>query len=1029
MKKLLSVLLAALMLSTLIMPLSVFAANGPYPTDWENITLDEVSDLKNVSFIALVDYTSGELQVIYPETNYTTFFKPFIVYNEKTNTLTLNQFGSRDGLLLAGMGDDFKIKLVGKSQLGYIASTDVAWGGSVTVTGNGHLLLNEKSENPVAVELDVSGTGKGFFKVEKSASIEAYGYTDPKTKKKEPAIAVYGSGDTDVSKTIIFEGKVEGEKSVAKEYNANTYETARVYPVTNVRDYIKDYIWEKDGEIYIGTQVSFDTFDVAEVVFDEALNNYVLLPVKPENQNIGNYEFWPLDEDKIPETILSISEEPISMDVCIDENDKKCVFQDFSNDCTKIEVYEILEHEKYGDLALLYNPKNTYKELKIVSTKIAYNHVNYSDVIKIHFDTELPGTVKMKSAANAYGGIKVTWEPVEGVIQYNVYRKDIENGFGWEVVEVTEETSWLDKSVGEGNRYLYTVRAENTLGLGGFNKNGMGGMYIQAPNVKASVAENGIKVEWSKKPLSSAYEVYRAELVGGKWSGWTKIANITANKRTYTDTKIKAGVTYRYTVRNVFEGNVKSGFKATSGVVFLSAPTVKIANAYGGVKVSWSKVTGAKNYAIYRAEYKNGVWSDWTAVNVVGAVTSYVDTTTKNGVKYVYTVFAINGDSVSTYKESPEMVYIAAPTAKIANASNGIKVSWNKISGATGYTVYRSEYTNGKWSGWKNMGTAKADKSSWTDKSVKSGTQYRYTVRTVSGKLTSSFKATGGLVYLSTPTVKIANASTGMKLTWSKITGAKSYIVYRSEYTGGKWSGWKKISTVGAVTSTVDTTAKSGVNYKYTVKAVNGASTGAYKESAKLLYLAEPKTTISNASNGIKVSWTKSAGAKGYTVYRSEYTKGKWSSWKTMGTAAATKASWVDKSAKAGVQYRYTVRAVNGSVKSTYTATAGLVRLTQPAVKATLSDTSVKVTWNKITGAKSYVVYRSELVDGKWSSWVNVSSVTALSFSDTAITEGATYRYTVRAVNGKSLSSFVASAGVEIPVTETESNEGTEATA
>jgi hypothetical protein len=70
------------------------------------------------------------------------------------------------------------------------------------------------------------------------------------------------------------------------------------------------------------------------------------------------------------------------------------------------------------------------------------------------------------------------------------------------------------------------------------------------------------------------------------------------------------------------------------------------------------------------------------------------------------------------------------------------------------------------------MGTASKDASSWTDKSVKSGTQYRYTVRTVSGKLTSSFKGTSGLVYLSTPTVKIANASTGMKLTWNKITGA-----------------------------------------------------------------------------------------------------------------------------------------------------------------------------------------------------------------------------------------------------------------
>ncbi|MBR3809627.1 MAG: hypothetical protein IKK46_04905 [Clostridia bacterium] len=1018
MKKVLSVLLATLMFLTLLMPLSVFAENGPYPTDWDNITAEEINNLENMSCIAMIDYFTGEVGIIYPATDYTKEISTWITYNEKTNTLTLNQWKSRSILFMAGMGDDFKIKLVGKNKLGCIASSDMSWGGSVTVTGNGHLTLNENFEHPVAVELDVSGTGKGFFKVGKNASLEAYGYTEAETKEKEPAIAVYGSAETDTSKTIIFEGKVEGEKSVAKEYNANTYETAMVYPVTNVRDYIKEHIWEKDGEIYVGTQVSFDTFDVAEVVFDQALNNYVLLPVKPENQNIGNYEFWPLDEDKIPETILSISEEPISMDVCIDENDKECVFRDFSNDCSKIEVYEVIEHETYGTLALLYNSKNTYKELKIVSTKIAYNHVNYSNPIKVHFDTELPATVKLKSAANAYGGIKVSWEPVANAVQYRVYRKDIEAGFGWEQLKTTTETSWLDQSVGEGNRYLYTVRAENTLGLGGYNKTGMGDTYIQAPSVKASVAENGIKVNWAKKPLSTGYEVYRSEYVNGKWSGWTKIATITSNKSTYTDTKIKPGTTYRYTVRNVLDANIKSGFKATSGVVFLKAPTVKIANAATGVKVSWSKVAGAKNYVIYRAEYRNGAWSDLGAVNVVGEVNSYVDKTAKTNTKYVYTVLAVNGDSVSTYKESQEMIYIAAPTVKIANASNGIKVSWSKVSGATGYTVYRSQYSGGKWSGWKNMGTAKADKSSWTDKSVKSGVQYRYTVRTVSGKSVSSFKATSGLVYLSTPTVKIANASTGVKVTWGKVAGAKNYIVYRSELSNGKWSGWKQISKVGAVTSTVDKTAKSGVYYKYTVKAVNGSSTGAYKASSQLLYLAQPTTKITNASNGIKVSWTKSTGSKGYTIYRSELKNGKWSSWKTMGTAAATKTSWVDKSAKAGVQYKYTVRAINGNVKSTYTATSGLIRLAQPAVKATLNENSIKVSWNKISGAKSYTVYRSELVDGKWTSWAIVSSQTALSFTDSAVTEGATYRYTVRAVNGKSLSSFVASANVIIPATQ-----------
>ncbi|MBO7179804.1 MAG: hypothetical protein J6V78_05635, partial [Clostridia bacterium] len=91
---------------------------------------------------------------------------------------------------------------------------------------------------------------------------------------------------------------------------------------------------------------------------------------------------------------------------------------------------------------------------------------------------------------------------------------------------------------------------------------------------------------------------------------------------------------------------------------------------------------------------------------------------------------------------------------------------------------------------------------------------------------------------------------------------------------------------------------------------------------------AQPKTTVKAVSNGINVAWTQSAGATGFTVYRSEYnakTK-KWSGWKKMGTAAASKKNWTDKSAKKGVTYRYTVKAVNGSVASTYAASGNVKR-------------------------------------------------------------------------------------------------------
>ena len=1015
--------MATLMFLTLLMPLSVFAENGPYPTDWDNITEEDIINLENMSFIAYVEYNPERIEIIYPEMFVSDLFKdiPQLKYDEKSNTLLLNGFKSNGVLMLAGMGDDFKIDVKGFNQFGCIVSSDMTWGGSITLTGNGQLVLNKGSIFPSAVSVDLTGTGNGFFKSSENVSLIAYGCTDEETNERSPAIAVHASLNTDVSKSIILEGKVNAEVSETQKYNANVYEKMSVYPVTDITEYLKgEPLFEKDGKIYISEFYSEvdATYNLYEIGFDEELNNYVMLPLTPELTETCLSGFSYLDESKYPEKVFAVSSTAIEMDVCVGENDEKCVFIDYSNDCSKIEVYEISEHSVYGTVAHIYNPKNTYKELMIIDSKIAYNHFNNSDKVETNVDVALPGTVKLKSAANAYGGIKVSWEPVDGAIQYRIYRKDLSFGdYGWEQIKTTTETSWLDNTVGEGNKYVYTVRAENTLGLGDYDKKGLGDTYIQTPNVKVSTVENGIKVNWGKKPLSTGYEVYRSEYVNGKWSGWTKIATMKSSASSYIDKNIKSGTTYRYTVRNVGDYS-KSGFKATAGIVFLTTPTVKIANAYGGVKVTWSKVSGAKNYAIYRAEYTNGTWSDWTQINVVGEVTSYVDTTVKNGVKYVYTVLAVNGESVSPYKASSEMFYLAAPTVKIANASNGIKVSWSKVSGATGYTVYRSQYQNGKWSGWKNMGTAKSDKSSWTDKSVKTGVQYKYTVRTVKNKLMSSYKGTAGLVFLSQPTVKIANASTGVKVSWSKVGGATGYTVYRSELSNGKWSSWKNMGTAKSDKSNwTDKSVTSGIQYKYTVRAVNGKSLSSYKETSALLYLVQPTVKIANASNGIKVSWSESAGATGYTVYRSEYSGGKWTKWKNMGTAKSEKSSWTDKSAKSGVQYKYTVCAVNGKVKSTYKATAGLVRLQQPTVSVALQDKTVNVTWSKITNATGYIVYRSEIVDGKWSSWQNLgtqgANVTA--YYDTTVEAAKIYRYTVRAAKGKSLSSYKESDSVGLP--------------
>ncbi|MBR6551411.1 MAG: hypothetical protein IKT89_01090, partial [Clostridia bacterium] len=366
----------------------------------------------------------------------------------------------------------------------------------------------------------------------------------------------------------------------------------------------------------------------------------------------------------------------------------------------------------------------------------------------------------------------------------------------------------------------------------------------------------------------------------------------------------------------------------------LATPEVTIKNTAKGIEVKWNAIGGAENYIVYRKVYNESTkkWSDWSRIKAGYIPTSYIDGTVTLGTSYRYTVRAVNGDVMSKYASTDTLKYNVTPTVKISNVATGVKVTWSTAANATGYTVYRSQYSSGKWSGWKNMGTAKASKTSWTDKNVKSGVQYKYTVRACYNKVKSSYKDSNATVFLTQPTVKFVNNAAGIKVSWNKITGATGYTVYSSQNSNGKWSSWKNMGTIkkNSTVSWVDKSVVSGVTYKYTVRACYNSIKSSYADTKGLLYLAQPTVTVKAVSNGINVAWTQCEGATGYTVYSSQYdtkTK-KWSSWKNRGTTKATTKSWVDKKATKGVTYRYTVRAVNADTgsKSTYVASKNIKR-------------------------------------------------------------------------------------------------------
>lgn len=541
---------------------------------------------------------------------------------------------------------------------------------------------------------------------------------------------------------------------------------------------------------------------------------------------------------------------------------------------------------------------------------------------------------------------------------------------------------------------------------------------LETPVVKIENTGSGIKVSWSQDEDATGYTVYRSEYNPStkKWSKWKNRGTAAATKKNWTDKTVKEGVTYRFTVRSV-NGDIKSAYKASSGILYVVAPKVTVSITSTGLLAKWNKINNATSYTVYRAELgADGNWGKWVQLGTTKAEkNTWSDTKVQSGVTYKYTVRAVVGEVKSGYTGSSAIIYLEQPLLKISNAANGVTGKWEQVAGATGYTIYRSEYNPSikKWTKWLNLGTTKATAKSFTDKTAKSGYQYKYTIRAVNGKLKSTYQDSNKLVCLAQPTLKISNVANGIQGKWNQVNGATGYIIYRSELKDGKWTSWTNLGTAKATAKTfTDKTVKSGVQYKYTIRAKNGNYKSSYIDSNSSIFLSIPTVKIANAETGVKVTWGKIDGATSYLVYRSEYnskTK-KWSKWKTLETVDTT--SFVDETAVSNVKYKYTVRALNGEFRSYYTASAELLYLKAPTVTAEKIDEGIKVSWTKIEGATSYIIYRSELSkDGKWSKWTKLGTAGEkyTSCKDKTAKEDVTYKYTVRAVNGKLMSYYVAS--------------------
>lgn len=250
----------------------------------------------------------------------------------------------------------------------------------------------------------------------------------------------------------------------------------------------------------------------------------------------------------------------------------------------------------------------------------------------------------------------------------------------------------------------------------------------------------------------------------------------------------------------------------------------------------------------------------------------------------------------------------AAPVIKATSvASSGKpKLTWNKVSGAAEYKVYRATSKNGTY---KLVKTATG--TSYTNTAAKAGTNYYYYVTAVSSKNMES-KASNIVnrtcdLPCTTVTLSRVAASGKTKVAWTKVEGAAKYEVYRATSKSGEYTLKKTTTNL----NWTDTGATAGKTYYYKVKAIHtkSAANSAFSEvKSKMTTLKRPEVKITTSSGKPKVSWASVSGAKQYKIYRATSKNGTYKVVKT-----TTAKYWKDTTAKKGKTYYYKVVAVHKS--------------------------------------------------------------------------------------------------------------------
>lgn len=320
----------------------------------------------------------------------------------------------------------------------------------------------------------------------------------------------------------------------------------------------------------------------------------------------------------------------------------------------------------------------------------------------------------LKQVYASEGTVEIVWNQVMGSsIRYEIqYSQDNRN---WYSVGYTESTPECRKiGLNPGMTYYFRVRAyekqypTNIYGPWSAGISTVTTPVISQKVIQTNAGTSNVTLQWDKSEGATGYNIYQVESSQEVYVGKTA-----AN--TFVINKLKAGSTYNY---KVYPERSAGGFTAVaiSGTRVYDVKTipgsVKKINTDDGypntrkVNVKWERAENADGYEIALYSLKN------KKVGSTRVIKYNTDNYTFSNIKKEYYKVKVRayiqlktGKKYSSWSTS----YIAIqPKVEGEKSGSGIKVSWDKINGATSYTVYISSKRS---SGYKKVTTTKSTRA------------------------------------------------------------------------------------------------------------------------------------------------------------------------------------------------------------------------------------------------------------------------------------------------------------------------------